>query len=93
MAQASLVNLDTAGGGLIIGGGQNTVNADGKIVSVKGDSVFSHPPCPDKPAHCAATMITASSSVNIGGKGIVRSGDLASCLHSSTGSSTVNVGL
>ena len=93
MAQASLVNLDTAGGGLIVGGGQTSVNADGKRVSVKGDLVASHSPCPDPPSHCAATMSTSSSSVNIGGKGIVRSGDLATCLHSSTGSSTVNVGL
>lgn len=88
---ASLVNLDTAGG-LIVGGGQNSVNADGKNISVKGDLVSSHDPCPDPPSHCAATMLTASSSVNAGGKGIVRSGDIATCAHTSTGSSTVNVG-
>ncbi len=83
-------NNDTAGGDLVPS--QSTVFANGELVIVNGDSVVSHSPCPVPASHCSATMIAGSNNVFIGGKAVVNAGDSATCGHTSTGSSTVNVG-
>ena len=81
---------DTAGGDLVPS--QSTVFANGHLVIVDGDDVVSHAPCPVPASHCSATMIAGSNNVFIGGKAVVNAGDSATCGHTSTGSSTVNVG-
>jgi|TARA_B100001964_G_scaffold164463_1_gene180530 uncharacterized Zn-binding protein involved in type VI secretion len=83
-------NNDTAGGDLVPS--QSTVFANGELVIVNGDSVVSHSPCPVPASHCSATMTAGSNNVFIGGKAVVNAGDSATCGHTSTGSSTVNVG-
>ena len=81
---------DTAVGDLVPS--QTTVKANGHLVIVNGNSVVSHTPCPVPPSHCSATMIAGSDNVFIGGIAVVNAGDSATCGHTSTGSSTVNVG-
>ena len=81
---------DTAAGDLVPS--QSTVFANGHLVIVDGDDVVSHAPCPVPASHCSATMIAGSNNVFIGGKAVVNAGDSATCGHTSTGSSTVNVG-
>ena len=76
--------IDTAGGALIASG-QSTVYAEGYLIVVEGDHVTSHGSAP----HGSATMPSGSSTVFINGKAVCRSGDVASCGHSATGSSTV----
>ena len=77
---------DTAGGDLIPS--QTTVFANGEEIIVHGDSVAPH----GLPPHNNATMIAGSKNVFIGGKAVVNAGDAATCGHTSTGSTTVNVG-
>ena len=77
---------DTAGGDLIPS--QTTVFANDEEIIVHGDSVASHGISP----HNNATMIAGSKNVFIGGKAVVNAGDAATCGHTSTGSTTVNVG-
>ena len=88
MPGVARVGADTAGGAHL-GGGQSWVYTDGRLDVVQGDAVASHPPCPTAPAHCAATMVGASSWDYIDGIPICRSGDAASCGHPSTGSDWV----
>ena len=76
---------DTAGGDLIPS--QTTVFANGEEIIVHGDSVAPHGISP----HNNATMIAGSKNVFIGGKAVVNAGDAATCGHTSTGSTTVNV--
>ena len=77
---------DTAGGDLIPS--QTTVFANDEEIIVHGDSVAPHGISP----HNNATMIAGSKNVFIGGKAVVNAGDAATCGHTSTGSTTVNVG-
>ena len=78
---------DTAGGDLIPS--QTTVFANGEEIIVHGDSVAPHGISP----HNNATMIAGSKNVFIGDKkAVVNAGDAATCGHTSTGSTTVNVG-
>ena len=77
---------DTPGGDLIPS--QTTVFANGEEIIVHGDSVAPHGISP----HNNATMIAGSKNVFIGGKAVVNAGDAATCGHTSTGSTTVNVG-
>jgi uncharacterized Zn-binding protein involved in type VI secretion len=77
---------DAAGGALIKS--QSTVFANGKNVIVHGDSVTAHGDSP----HDAPTMIAGSDSVFIGGIAVCNAGDLATCGHAASGSSTVSVG-
>ena len=76
---------DSAGGDLIPS--QSTVYANGEKVIVDGDSVAGH----GDPPHAAPTMIAGSDNVFIEGTAVVSAGDLATCGHSATGSSTVFV--
>ena len=77
---------DAAGGALIKS--QSTVFANGKNVIVNGDSVTGH----GDPPHDAPTMIAGSDSVFIGGIAVCNAGDLATCGHAASGSSTISVG-
>lgn len=77
---------DAAGGALIKS--QSTVFANGKNVIVHGDNVTPHGISP----HDAPTMIAGSDSVFIGGIAVCNAGDLATCGHAASGSSTVSVG-
>lgn len=79
-------NNDTAGGDLIPS--QNTVFANGKAIIINGNSVAPH----GLPPHASATMVAGSNRVFVHGKKVVNAGDNATCGHSSSGSSDVNVG-
>jgi len=86
MPGVSRVGTDTAGG-IITGPGSSTVFVNGDKVSLIGDSVASHDPCPEPETHCSATMVEGSTNVFASGIGVVRAGDKASCDHTATGSS------
>ena len=77
---------DTAGGDLIPS--QSTVKANSNAIIVPGDSVASH----GVGVHASPTMIAGSNNVFIGGVAVCNTGDSATCGHTSTGSSNVNVG-
>lgn len=81
------VGVDSAGG-IITGGGQSTVYANGALVAVLGDAVAPH----GDPPHAAAVMVEASSSVFAGGIPVCRAGDAASCGHTASGSGNVFAG-
>ena len=81
------VGIDTAGG-VILGGGQNFVFANGALVSVHGDRVQGH----GVGEHAGPTMIAGSKNVFINGIAVCNAGDLATCGHSASGSSNVFVG-
>ena len=84
MPGVSLVNVHSAGG-TITGQLQARVYVEGSPMSVVGDSVASHAPCPVPASHCAATMAAGSSRVFIDGIAVVRAGDVATCGHAATG--------
>ncbi len=83
-------STDTAAGKIT--GNANKVFANGLLVACQGATVAPHSPCPDVPVHCSATMVAGSKRVFSGGKAVVNAGDSATCGHTSTGSSNVNVG-
>ena len=82
------VGIDTAGG-TELGGGQYFVRINGALITLLGDAVASHPPCPIVPIHCGPVMAASSSLTRINGIYICRQGDVASCGHPSTGVSWV----
>ena len=82
---AACLKDDLAGGKLIPS--QSSVYFNGKLVIVDGDMIESHGIGP----HIAAT-ISGTSTVKIGAKSIVKTGDAASCGDIATGSSTVIIG-
>ena len=84
MPGVSLVGVDTAGG-TITGQLQSRVFVDGNPISVVGDPVAPHAPCPLVPIHCSATMAEGSPRVTIDGIPICRAGDEATCGHPATG--------
>ena len=84
MPGVSLVGVHTAGG-TITGPPQSRVYVDGNPMSVVGDAVEPHAPCPIDPSHCAATMAMGSSRVFIDGIAVVRAGDAATCGHAANG--------
>lgn len=89
MPGISLVNRSVAGG-IITGGGQGFVTADGLAVSVVGDKVTPH--APSKTPHSAASvMVQGSSFVTIDGIPVVFEGCSASCGHAATGESWFQV--
>lgn len=91
------VQLDNAGGGIIVGPGAPTVLADGSIVScgsaaVPGDKVFTHGEAP----HAIATIVTASTSVFAEGRPVaMHDFSTVTCGHNVEGTvpATVQVGL
>ncbi len=85
----ALVGQSTAGGGVVVGGGQSSVFANGKLVAVLGDAIASHGP----PPHASAVITGSSGTVFAGGIAVARDGDSASCGDSLiNGSSNVNAG-
>jgi uncharacterized Zn-binding protein involved in type VI secretion len=70
------VGVDKVSTGLILGGQQSTVYYNGSLVAVVGDAVANHPS-----SHTGVTLTNGSSTVRIGGRAVVRHGDLASCGH------------
>lgn len=88
MPQVSRVNVDSAGG-LILGGGGAGYKIAGQIIAVIGDAVAVHPPAP--PHSTAPSMVTGQSNYRVNGTPVCRAGDAANCGHSSTGSTTFSV--
>ena len=81
-------------GGAIAGTPQSTVFINGILASVIGAPVAPHPPCPLPPSHCAATVVSGSTTVFISGIPATKIGDSDSCGHKrSMGSPTVFTGL
>ena len=74
--------VDTAGGGPLIAT-QTTVfaNSSAVIVTPHGTNL-----------HAVPVMVAGSNNVFVGGVAVCNSLDLATCLHSASGSSDVNVG-
>ena len=88
MPVIAMVGVDTAGGTISASAQADPpVTIDGNPVSVIGDGIVPHPPCPTVPIHCAATMAAGSPGVTIDGVPICRTGDAASCGHPAVGSS------
>ena len=77
---ARVVRVGDLAGGAIANTRGVGVTINGVPVAVAGDAVAPHPPCPDSPAHCAATT-TASAGVTIDGIAVVLDGDPATCGH------------
>jgi len=90
MPGISRVGVDTAGGGTITGNLAPTVRANGSSVVVTGATVASHGTIPN--VHGSATMSAHSSTVRANGIFICRAGDVATCGHTASGSSTVRAG-
>lgn len=86
MANVSLVGISSAGG-VITGGGQDFVKANGSDIAVIGDAVAPH----GIGAHAAATMTQGSAFVKINGKAVCRAGDAASCGDTANGVSWLNI--
>ena len=87
MPAAATIGKSTAGGP-IIGPGAPTVLVNGTPVSVLGDAVTPH----GDSVHASAKIVSSSFTVLAQGKGIVRSGDSASCGHFVSAGSNVIVG-
>lgn len=76
------VGVDTAGG-IILGGGQNSVFVNSSLVAVIGDAVAGHGPG----VHASPVMAEGSTNVFANNIGVCREGDAASCGDTATGSS------
>jgi len=66
----SRVGIDTAIG-LIMGPGSQSVFVEGYNVSLPGDIIMPHPPCPLPPTHCAATTNPPGSPNVFAGTGFL----------------------
>lgn len=77
MPGLALVGLSTAGGGKLYASPNTNVTVNGYPVAVIGTKVASH----GTAAHAASVCTQGSSTVTIGGVGVVRIGDLTSCAH------------
>lgn len=86
MPGISRVGVDTAGG--IITSGATNVYVNGNLVALKGSSVASH----GTGQHASAIITSGSSTVFVNGIAVCRQGDLASCGHTATGLSSIEVG-
>ena len=69
----SRINKDTAMG-TILGPGSQTVFVEGIKVSLPGDVILPHAPCPIPPIHCAATTNPGGSPDVIVGTGFISGG-------------------
>ena len=87
---ADVVRVGDSAGGAIQNSRNIGVTINGVAVAVQGDGVSSHPPCPNIISHCSASM-TASTSVTINGIDVCVNGDPASCGHSASASSQVDI--
>lgn len=82
------VGVDSAGGTILGVLQDETVFANGSLVSVHNDDVQGHAPG----VHASPVMIAGSKNVFINGIAVCNAGDLATCGHSASGSSNVFVG-
>lgn len=80
MVRIALVNRDTVGGGLILGGTQSFVTFDGLAIACVGDRVADHGD------HHGVVMVQGSDFITINNIPVCREGDLASCGEPCTGS-------
>ena len=87
MPAITRVQVNTAGGP-ITGPGASTVFCEGQKVSLLQDKVAPH----GKPPHTSPVIVGSSSTVFANGKPVVRSGDPASCGHTTNGASTTFAG-
>ena len=76
-------------GGSVTGSSASTVFANGRKVSLPGDSVTPHTCCgaPGCAPHCGANTTGGSSTVFAEGQPIILVGDIDSCGHSRTSGS------
>lgn len=86
MSNVSLVGVDSAGGS-IVGPGNPDWTWDGKPISLLGDSIQPHGNSP----HVSASIVEGSPWMTINGIPVTRAGSAASCGHSATGSSGMDV--
>ena len=83
MAEITL-DGDTAGGAISASSG---VLIDGRHISVNGDPIAGHAPCPVVAIHCAPDTANGLAGITIDGIPIIRAGDSATCGHQATASS------
>lgn len=84
---ASLVGVDSSGGGLLLDAPQAFVTIDGKLWACVGSRVADH----GTGAHDAATVATGSALVRINGVPVTMQAQRATCGHSLTGSGFVTL--
>lgn len=87
MPKVSLVGVDTAGGGVILGPGASKLSVGGVRVSLVGDSIAPHGP----PPHITAVVLTGSNKLSVGGVPVTIQGSATSCGHDATGSAKLSV--
>jgi uncharacterized Zn-binding protein involved in type VI secretion len=83
-AIALTAGISTAGGGALFASPNTDVTIGGYPIAVVGTKVASHGTAP----HTTSTCTQGSSTVTIGGRGIVRAGDLTTCGHPVVGGSS-----
>lgn len=83
MPSIGRVGADSAGGKIV--SGNMSVEINGLPVSIIGSKVAGHGNSP----HSSPSMVVGSSSVIVGGIGVCRTGDSASCGHPLISSSNV----
>ncbi len=88
MPQVARVGVDAAGG-VILGMGGAGYTIAGQTIAVIGDAVTPHPPVP--PHTGSPVMTTGQSNYRVNGIPVCRAGDLASCGHSTSGSTSFRV--
>lgn len=81
------VNGDRAGGAVAA---TADASIDGVPIIVVGDAVASHPPCPQQPAHCSASM-QPGADASIDGIRICVTGSPASCGHALAGTAAADI--
>ena len=90
---------DTVGGGYLTNPDKQYNNqsdfcfAENYAIAIDGQSVEAHFPCGQTGGnlHCIASMVDKSDIVFINNKGVIKEGDVATCGHTATGSTTVFV--
>ena len=81
MPGITVANLDKAGPGTQLGGGQSTWTVEGQPIVLLGDPITGH----GLPPHAAPGMAEASSWMTIGGVPVVVAGKKATCGDAATG--------
>lgn len=80
MPQVVRVGDANAAGGIALRGIASVI-VNGRPISVVGDPVTPHPPCPKPAIHCSATTTTGSSTVIAGGIRVQYVGCVDTCGH------------
>jgi len=90
-AALRLGDINSAGGAVLTASANVTIN--GRPAATVTSLISPHPPCPKGGIHCAAVIVTGSSTVLVNNKPLARVGSRCSCGHSMvTGSFNVQVG-